>query len=175
MYFRNDELNERGCMNILVGMSGGVDSSVTALILKEQGHNVIGATMSIWGKGGVYDKIKQSGKLSKHGACLGPNEKEDIDAARKVCEQIGIGFHVFDCAEQYEKIVLANFRKEYLEGRTPNPCVWCNALMKFDLLQQLAKLNGIEFDKFATGHYAKVEVGKNGRYLLKQGINPQKD
>lgn len=175
MYFRNDELNERGCMNILVGMSGGVDSSVTALILKEQGHNVIGATMSIWGKGGVYDKIKQSGKLSKHGACLGPNEKEDIDAARKVCEQIGIGFHVFDCAEQYEKIVLANFRKEYLEGRTPNPCVWCNALIKFDLLQQLAKLNGIEFDKFATGHYAKVEVGKNGRYLLKQGINPQKD
>ena len=162
-------------MNILVGMSGGVDSSVTALILKEAGHNVVGATMSIWGKGGVYDKIKQSGKIGSHGACLGPDEKEDIEAARKVCKQIGIDFHVFDCAEQYEKIVLANFRQEYIEGRTPNPCVWCNALIKFDLLPQLAKINGIEFDKFATGHYAKVELGDNGRYLLKRGVNPKKD
>lgn len=175
MYNKDDGCDERGCMNILVGMSGGVDSSVTALILKEQGHNVVGATMSIWGKGGVYEKIKNSGKIGSHGACLGPDEKEDIESARRVCKELGIEFHVFDCAEQYENIVLANFRKEYLAGRTPNPCVWCNALIKFDLLPSLAKLNGIGFDKFATGHYASIEKGNNGRYLLKRGINPKKD
>ena len=165
-------------MKILVGMSGGVDSSVAALILKEQGHEVIGATMSIWGKSGVYKKIQE--KLNSitpkrtHGACFGPDEKEDIDSARNVAKQIGIPFYVFDCAEQYEDIVLKNFRKEYLQGRTPNPCVWCNALIKFDVLPHLAKLNGIEFDKFATGHYARVEED-NGRYLLKRGLNPKKD
>lgn len=155
-------------MKYLVGLSGGVDSSVAALILKQQGHEVIGATMAIWGKDGIA--LKEGHK----GACYGPDEKEDIEEARKIAEQIGIPYYVFDCAEKYERIVLDNFKKEYLEGRTPNPCVWCNAQVKFGLLPQLAKANGVEFDKFATGHYARVEE-ENGRFLLKRGVAPKKD
>ena len=162
-------------MKVLVGMSGGVDSSVTALMLKEQGHEVIGVTMAIWGKGGVYEKIGKNMPQKTHGACFGPNEKEDIKAAKKICEDIGIEFHVFDCAKQYEEVVLNAFRRDYLSGRTPNPCVWCNALMKFDLLPHLAKENGIKYDKFATGHYARVEETESGKFVLKRGIEEKKD
>ena len=165
-------------MNILVGMSGGVDSSVTALLLKEVGHNVIGATMAIWGKDGVYKEIQEkiSGlqKKQTHSACFGPDEKEDIESAEKICSQLNIPFYVFDCAKQYEEIVLKNFKEEYLNGRTPNPCILCNSLIKFDVLPYLAKLNGINFDKFATGHYARIEE-RNGKYLLKRGISDKKD
>lgn len=155
-------------MKVLIGLSGGVDSSVAALILKQQGYEVIGATMSIWGKNGI------AVAEGKHNACYGPDEVEDIETAKHIAEQIGIPYHVVDCVTKYEDIVIANFKKEYLEGHTPNPCVWCNALIKFGVLPQVAKLNGIEFDKFATGHYARVEEG-NGRFLLKRGIAPHKD
>ncbi len=155
-------------MKILVGLSGGVDSSVAALILKQQGHEVVGATMSIWGKDGM------AAKSGHKNACYGPDEKEDIEEARKIAAQIDIPYYVFNCVEQYEQIVLDNFKSEYIQGRTPNPCVWCNALVKFGLLPLIAKENGIEFDKFATGHYARVEE-KDGRFLLKRGIAPHKD
>ncbi len=155
-------------MKILVGLSGGVDSSVAALILKQQGHEVVGATMSIWGKDGM------AAKSGHKNACYGPDEKEDIEESRKIAAQIDIPYYVFNCVEQYEKIVLDNFKSEYIQGRTPNPCVWCNALVKFGVLPLIAKENGIEFDKFATGHYARVEE-KNGRFLLKRGIAPHKD
>ena len=155
-------------MKILVGLSGGVDSSVTALLLKQQGHEVVGATMSIWGKNGVAVK---SGHKN---ACYGPDEKEDIEEAKRIAKQLDIPYYVFDCAEQYEKIVLENFKSEYIQGHTPNPCVWCNALIKFGVLPHLAKENGIEFDKFATGHYARIEEN-NGIFYLKRGIAENKD
>ncbi|EKE03949.1 MAG: hypothetical protein ACD_20C00124G0001 [uncultured bacterium] len=154
---------------ILVGMSGGVDSSVTALLLKEAGYDVMGVTMSIWNE---KSNLKAGGK----NACYGPNEKEDIKEARRVCNKLGIPFHVLDCVEKYEKIVLENFRNEYILGRTPNPCIWCNSLVKFGALPLLAQESGIKFDKFATGHYANVAYDSSkGRYLLKKAADTRKD
>ncbi len=157
-------------MKILMGLSGGVDSSVAALILKQQGHEVIGATMSVWGKNAIVPKDYQGAK----NACYGPDKKKDIEDARAVAAQIGIPFYVFDCSEQYEKIVLENFKSEYLIGRTPNPCIWCNSLIKFGILPQIAREHGVEFDKFATGHYVRVEE-VNGNYILKRGLDDKKD
>lgn len=163
-------------MKILVGMSGGVDSSVAALLLKEQGHEVVGATMKIWSDE-KHERLAPSVNANScKDACYGPNEKEDIEEARKICEKIGIPFYVFDCSKEYEQIVLDNFKAEYLSGRTPNPCIRCNSLIKFDVLPFVAKQSGLEFEKFATGHYSRVDFDEeNQRYVLKRGINPKKD
>lgn len=156
---------------VLVGLSGGVDSSVCAAMLKEKGYNVIGATMAIWGDREIKGMAFQEGRKN---ACFGPHEKEDIDSARKIAQQLDIPFHVFDCASQYEEIVLKHFKSEYIQGRTPNPCIWCNALVKFGVLPHMAKLNNVEFDYFATGHYARIEK-ENDNYVLKRGKYSKKD
>jgi tRNA-specific 2-thiouridylase len=154
---------------VIVGLSGGVDSSVAAYLLKQQGYDVTGVTMSIWDG-------KQSLIPSGKHACYGPDENEEIDEARELAGILDIPYLVFDCSQRYKTLVLDYFREEYLSGRTPNPCVKCNQLIKFGMLPELAKLEGLDFDYFATGHYAIVEWDdQRKRYLLKQGVDPRKD
>jgi len=155
-------------MKIAVGMSGGVDSSVAAWLLKKDGHDVAGVTMKLW-TGGPAEAVRKS-------ACFGPDEAGDIESARRVCDHIGIPHRVLDCSAEYEDLVLRYFREEYLAGRTPNPCVRCNQLVKFGMLPRLAKEAGLLFDRFATGHYARVELdAPTGRFLLKKAVDARKD
>ena len=155
-------------MKILVGMSGGVDSSVAALILKEAGHEVIGATMTIWDNSETFKKLTSKGCFSSH--------EEDIAQAKNICQNLNIPHLVVDCTEEFKQIVLQNFRSEYLSGRTPNPCVVCNQKIKFSVLPQVAKKQGIVFDKFATGHYARLKQNEQtGLYQILRGTDIKKD
>ena len=151
---------------VAVGLSGGVDSTLTAHLLKEKGYRVIGLSMSIY-----------NGSIPAHitgDACYGPSEKQDIRDIQKWAKNQGIEAHILDLSESYKKTVLKYFKDSYLSGVTPNPCVMCNTLMKFGLLVEEAQKQGIAFDYFATGHYARIEE-KQGRFILKKGIDPHKD
>ncbi len=153
---------------VIVGMSGGVDSSVAAALLKEQGYRVTGVIMKIWAGGNVTGK-------GKHG-CYGPEEEEDIEDARRVARKLDIPFHVIDLTKEYKDEVLDYFCHEYLEGRTPNPCVLCNRRIKFGALIDKASRLGIDFDYFATGHYVRTAKDpQSGRRLLKKGRDLKKD
>ncbi|MFA5086831.1 MAG: tRNA 2-thiouridine(34) synthase MnmA [Candidatus Paceibacterota bacterium] len=153
---------------VVVGLSGGVDSSVSAALLKQQGYEVIGATMKLWDK-----NYAASGQK---GACYGPGEKDDIEAAQKAANIIGIEHLVIDVSAEYKKYVLEYFKQEYLAGRTPNPCVMCNQKIKFGYLAQKIAEAGVKFDYFATGHYARVIFDKEkNRYLLLRGKDEKKD
>lgn len=154
---------------VAVGLSGGIDSSVAAYLLQQQGHEVIGLTMQTW-DGTV--PLKASGRAG----CFGPGEHEDIAAAARIAEQLGIAHHVIPLAAEYKAEVLEYFRREYLAGRTPNPCVRCNQRVKFGFLLERARSHGVRFDRFATGHYARVgfDAGR-GRYLLMRGKDARKD
>ncbi len=154
---------------VLIGMSGGIDSSISAWLLKEKGCEVIGVTMSLWD-----DSLNLPQTSFK--ACFGPGEKEEIETARNFANKIGIPFYEISLAEEYKKYVLEYFRKEYLSGRTPNPCARCNQKIKFGFLLDQATKIGISFDIFATGHYARVILNpETKRYQLWQGIDKEKD
>ncbi len=149
-------------------MSGGVDSSVAALLMKRSGHDVTGVTMMVYGGGAPG--------CAAAGGCYGAEENRDAEDARGVCAALGIPFTEIDLREEFKAHVLEYFTAEYLRGRTPNPCVRCNRLLKFGLLlDKLSEARGA-FDRFATGHYARVSYdAPSGRYILKRGADPAKD
>ncbi len=150
-------------------MSGGVDSSVAAALLKEQGYAVTGVTMRIWDDETLTTEAGPRG-------CYGPDEESDIEDARRVAGILGIPCHVLDLRSEYRAHVLDYSRREYLSGRTPNPCVECNREVKFGAMGRVARNNGVEFDLFATGHYARVEYDdESGRHLLRKARDLRKD
>ena len=154
---------------VVVGMSGGVDSTVAAILLINQGFEVIGITMKIWSGADAAQSLRKSG-------CYGPGEIYDISDAQQTCKQLGIAHKVLDLSQEYSQIVLQNFKSEYGLGRTPNPCILCNPQIKFGLLLEKARSSGINFDLFATGHYARITPAPdNSRYLLRKAADPQKD
>ena len=145
---------------VLLGMSGGVDSSVAGYLLREQGYEVIGVTMKVW----PQDCISRA-----EDKCCGPQAVAD---ARNVAHALGIPHYVVDEADQFERLVIDYFSSEYQAGRTPNPCVMCNEKLKFGNLW--SKARGLGCDYIATGHYAIVDHHTD-RAVLRKGIDPRKD
>lgn len=141
---------------VVVGMSGGVDSSVAAYLLKEQGYNVIGVTMQIW-------QEEESG-------CCGLSAIED---ARRVAHDLDIPYYVMNFRNEFKENVVDYFIDEYLHGRTPNPCIACNRYVKWESL--LKRSRDIGADYIATGHYARIDQLENGRYSLKRSATLAKD
>ena len=137
---------------VVVGMSGGVDSTLTALMLKEKGCRVIGVTMSLWD--GKLPEIKTNKPMKE--ACYGPGEEENIEECKKFCAEHGIEYHVIEVQETYRQKVLEYFKAEYRAGRTPNPCIQCNRYIKFGALLDGIQNLSIDYDYFCTGHYAKI-------------------
>lgn len=152
-----------------VAMSGGVDSSVAAALLIEQGYKVTGLTMKLWdGEDDPHSEFRHS--------CYGPGEYRELDKTRKLAKALNIPLHVIDLSKEFHREVLDYFSREYLSGRTPNPCVRCNRLLKFEALVNTAKNIGVDFDYFATGHYCGVAYNQGSeRYLLKKGKDAAKD
>lgn len=149
---------------VVVAMSGGVDSSVTAALLQEQGHEVIGMTMQIWD----YSRF-----TAKHGETFGTCcSLDDVYDARRVAEGLGIPFYVVNFEKDFQRLVIDRFCDDYFAGRTPNPCVLCNQVLKFELL--LRKARELEADWLATGHYAQITQETDG-YTLRKGVDSNKD
>lgn len=157
-----------GGKRVLVGMSGGIDSSVAAYILRQQGYDVSGITMRI-----RKPDSKHSGNSEKN-SCFSASSELNIEKAVQICSALGIPHRIVDVSDLFERTVLENFKSEYLNGRTPNPCVMCNQMIKFGAMVDLARKTGLEFDYFATGHYARIER-KNGRFALLKGKDEIKD
>lgn len=148
---------------VVVGMSGGVDSSVAAWLLKEQGYEVIGVTMQIW-----QDEEEQM--QEENGGCCGLSA---VDDARRVAWKLEIPYYVMNFKQEFKEHVMDYFVEEYLRGRTPNPCIACNRYVKWESL--LKRSLNIGADYIATGHYAQIEQLPNGRYALKKSATAAKD
>ncbi|WP_407925351.1 tRNA 2-thiouridine(34) synthase MnmA [Geomonas ferrireducens] len=147
---------------VLVAMSGGVDSSVTAALLKEQGYDVIGVSLQL------YDRPEHSPSGGKTCCSL-----TDVMDAARVAKKLGIPFQVIDMRGRFQELVIDDFVAEYASGRTPNPCARCNERIKFGLLLETA--DALNADLLATGHYARIEQDEDGVFQLCKGHDPRKD
>ena len=148
---------------VVVGMSGGVDSSVAAYLLKEQGYDVIGVTMQIWQD---EDEFVQE----ESGGCCGLSA---VDDARRVAAALDIPYYVMNFKKEFKENVIDYFIDDYLHGRTPNPCIACNRYVKWESLLKRSLDIGAEY--IATGHYARVEKLLNGRYAIRNSATAAKD
>jgi tRNA-uridine 2-sulfurtransferase len=152
-------------MRIVVAMSGGVDSSVAAALLAEQGHDVIGLSMQLYpqGEGG-------QGEGSHFGSCC---TLDDLHDARRVASTLGFPHYILNLEDRFRETVISNFVQEYASGRTPLPCAHCNSDLKFSTL--LDRARGFGSDHVATGHYARIDRTNDGRWLLKRSLDREKD
>lgn len=148
---------------VVVGMSGGVDSSVAAYLLKEQGYDVIGVTMQIW-----QDESQE--QIEENGGCCGITA---VDDARRVAAQLDIPYYVMNFKNEFKENVIDYFTNEYINGRTPNPCIACNRYVKWDSL--LRRSMDIGADYIATGHYARISKLPNRRYAVRNSVTAKKD
>src|SRR4051812_2884945 len=151
---------------VLVGMSGGVDSSVAAALLCEAGYDVVGVTLNVWPERDAMQAL-----VEREDACCALGAVED---ARRVAAHLGIPYYVLNFRDVFRRQVIANFAAEYARGRTPNPCIRCNQFVKFDAL--LARAQALGADYVATGHYARVDRDPaSGRWRLRRAVDRQKD
>ncbi|MDD6810250.1 MAG: tRNA 2-thiouridine(34) synthase MnmA [Lachnospiraceae bacterium] len=148
---------------VVVGMSGGVDSSVAAYLLKEQGYDVIGVTMQIW-------QDEETAAQEENGGCCGLSA---VDDARRVAQHLDIPYYVMNFKKEFKENVMDYFVEEYLAGRTPNPCIACNRYVKWESLLQRSMEIGADF--IATGHYARIIKLANGRYAIRNSVTAAKD